>query len=471
LVQVSHQPILCYNNLTMTLGTKRIIYGSFMLLFVIAAPILLLYASGFRYNYKKGSLQKTGVIFLETFPKNVEVSLNGKIVSQKTPLRIKNLNPNEYDLKISKQDYHIWQRPVNVISGATTFIQHIRLFKNNELPQEILSGSDLVIAKDKTANQAIILKNNDAQASTTMELFILQIDEAKLIEAGQVLVPLNIQSAGLKNGRVLLRSENEFSTFTLQDIYNPIKLSEIFNEKIIAANLLNSNSGFGLIVTKDGLWRTNLATFESTLIFKGEVISFDSDKESIIVVEKTAEENKLLHTVPLNDLGAATEIAELPLKTSSNLKIITGFRNHVLLLDEQQEVLYIINKEADRKNNPTEILTRVKKVAVQENSDEFLFSNDIEIWLYRTNTKKLLTRLGSGIDEILWYPVPTHLLFTSGNTKTLSILETVEASRRDKIDITDLDMINSVLINQKGDKVFFIARVGNQAGLFKLTIQ
>ena len=57
----------------MTLQKRRILYSFFILLFFILAPILISYSLGYRYNLTKGIIEKTGVIFIKSFPKNASI--------------------------------------------------------------------------------------------------------------------------------------------------------------------------------------------------------------------------------------------------------------------------------------------------------------------------------------------------------------------------------------------------------------
>ena len=124
----------------MTIVHRRIIYIFFMVVFAAILPFIILYANGFRYNFKKNNWQKTGIIFLESKPTEVEVYVNGKIVSEEIPIRIKDLLPNEHELKIEQAGYATWQKNISVYEGQTTFLQYVRLFKENILPRFLTMG-------------------------------------------------------------------------------------------------------------------------------------------------------------------------------------------------------------------------------------------------------------------------------------------------------------------------------------------
>lgn len=117
---------------------RRLLYGVFVVAFVIAAPLLLLYASGYRYNDRIGIVQKTGAIFVHSNPQDVQIYLNGERKKNLgSELRITRLLPEEYDVRISADGYRDWNRMIMVRPFETTFLNHIQLFLNYSVPEYI----------------------------------------------------------------------------------------------------------------------------------------------------------------------------------------------------------------------------------------------------------------------------------------------------------------------------------------------
>jgi len=106
-----------------------------------------------------------------------------------------------------------------------------------------------------------------------------------------------------------------------------------------------------------------------------------------------------------------------------------------------------------------------------QNNKELLFGNSLELWTYNGETQEytLFTRTGQEISQSQWYSVDTHLFYILDN-QTLKITENL-VSNRQVTDILTLDHIQDVLVNKKGDKIYFIATIGNQQGLYELEIQ
>jgi len=60
----------------MKLRYRRLIYSTFIFIFVILTPIIILYTSGYRYNFKKRTIEKTGILYLESKPKDALILIN-----------------------------------------------------------------------------------------------------------------------------------------------------------------------------------------------------------------------------------------------------------------------------------------------------------------------------------------------------------------------------------------------------------
>lgn len=116
----------------MTLLIRRIIALSFILTFLIAAPMLILYTAGYRYNFKKAQLQKTGVLVLATEPKGANVFLDNEDTGKTTPVRLNTILPDDYQVTVKKENFYPWTKKLTIKSQESTFAEDIVLFKKTE---------------------------------------------------------------------------------------------------------------------------------------------------------------------------------------------------------------------------------------------------------------------------------------------------------------------------------------------------
>src|SRR3990170_8426178 len=103
--------------------TRQCIFYLYLLIFLVTGPSLALYTAGYRLDFKTWRWGRVGVLVAESKPDNADVYLNNELYKNKTPVRINALFPQDYQIKIVKEDYHLWQKTVAVKPNATTFLQ------------------------------------------------------------------------------------------------------------------------------------------------------------------------------------------------------------------------------------------------------------------------------------------------------------------------------------------------------------
>src|SRR6185295_4991598 len=113
----------------MKIITRRVIAFVFALLFVVAAPLLLLYAIGYRYSSKTHSFIKTGTFVISTIPEGADIYLNDQKYSSATPSTITSVPPATYELKLEKNGYYPWAKKFILEPDRAIFASGIRLFQ------------------------------------------------------------------------------------------------------------------------------------------------------------------------------------------------------------------------------------------------------------------------------------------------------------------------------------------------------
>ena len=73
----------------------------FIIAFFVISPIIIMYTAGYRYDWRNGLLKETGAISVDVEPKNATVYLNGIKLQDKMPIRLNNIAPAKYSLRIT----------------------------------------------------------------------------------------------------------------------------------------------------------------------------------------------------------------------------------------------------------------------------------------------------------------------------------------------------------------------------------
>lgn len=115
----------------MHIKLRRLIFVIFVGIFLVAAPLVVLYTAGFRLNISNHQLQQTGVLAINTFPRGSTIVLNGRGLAQKTPFVVQRLMPNLHAITLQKKGYHDWSQRINVEAGKTAYVT-ARLFANSQ---------------------------------------------------------------------------------------------------------------------------------------------------------------------------------------------------------------------------------------------------------------------------------------------------------------------------------------------------
>ncbi|EKE06584.1 MAG: hypothetical protein ACD_18C00320G0002 [uncultured bacterium] len=139
--------------------------------FFIISPLLIAYGSGYRYDFTKHRIQKTGVLNINILPKDAEIFLNGEKLKEKIPFNL-SLYPDTYLLTITKDGYKTWEKNISVISTKTTYINYFQLLKDQaSLPVE-LSDIKEILGTDNSEN--ILFLNQTANGKTNVISFNLK---------------------------------------------------------------------------------------------------------------------------------------------------------------------------------------------------------------------------------------------------------------------------------------------------------
>lgn len=118
---------------------RRIMPWVFVICFFAVAPALLFYTAGYRYNVKKGKIERNGTVIIDSQPRGATISLDGRTIIDQTPITLQDMAPGTHHFAITLDGYTSWEKTLDVRPEYVTFLNAIRLLKTAE-PQ-ILSTS------------------------------------------------------------------------------------------------------------------------------------------------------------------------------------------------------------------------------------------------------------------------------------------------------------------------------------------
>lgn len=125
----------------MSVRSRQIIFLFLAAFFLISAPLIMIYAVGYRYNLTKKKLELTGALVLDSEPERARILINGVDAHKITPARFPRLLPDDYRVRMEKENYHAWEKTLTVTSKHTTFATDV-LFFHSSAPENV-SGEEI----------------------------------------------------------------------------------------------------------------------------------------------------------------------------------------------------------------------------------------------------------------------------------------------------------------------------------------
>ncbi|GEM_PF-452071 len=121
----------------MTKRFKKNLFFSICVLFISITPIVILYASGYRFDFNNMRVVQTGGLFFKISPPGVMVYIDDKPYKKTNfffdTALMSGLLPKSYHISIQKNDYHTWEKELLVEEKMVTEAKNIILFPKNPL--------------------------------------------------------------------------------------------------------------------------------------------------------------------------------------------------------------------------------------------------------------------------------------------------------------------------------------------------
>jgi len=384
---------------------RKFLFFSLFLLFLIAAPLIILYSLGYRLDLKNKKITQTGGIFVKTIPPSAQIFLNGKL-SKKTDFLfgsavIKNLLPRTYKVRVEKDGFFPWEKELEVKEKEVTKTKTIVLFPKNINFQLISDQAEKILPNSKGF---LILEK--AEGDWALKFYDL--------ERGV--------KSHLISGREISASTSEPSNF----FWN--KEKEIFFDLETEKGEKNFSLNFENVPR---LSERKIPT-STDLVFSKKIGDDLYELDRFGILRKN---NLSLNQNPF------------PIKPGANYQIETAF-DFVFLLEDGD--LFLLDTKTGLFDK---IFEGVKGMKISPDKKKLVFFSHFEIWVFylqeiteppvkKVGDKVFLNRFSKEIGDLFWLS-PDYLVFNLGDE-----IKAMEIDERDTINLVDL-------ANFKNPQIFF----------------
>ncbi len=401
----------------MTITHRRWLLISFSLIFLLVSPLIIVYASGYRYNTRLRRIEQVGLLSLSTQQNNTEIRIDDEIYGNKSTSLTKTLPPRDYAITIRKAGYHDWQKTLPIYEGQTTFSHNIRLFAQAD-PQPI----------ELFTNPLTLLAKNESSSLYASDLSLIQYQaETGAITETELPIP-NVapQSVQLwQNDSAIFTQNNTWyrAVFSAEEIkIEPL----ILPAGTTKAYLFESTI---LAISDDRVWEWRSGTLTPLFAIPDiQSIAIEGNRYLVLAAEATQKRSFLYEVA---DAGARP-VFVTSLSYSETWRLQEPRGTLWMAFDETQARLTFI----DTRVSPAQTVT-LEGVFTWHWSDDqssLLTATSNELAIYHLDngiTQELLLRQSDPITDVAWVVGMDWVLFTS--THALYALERDERDQRNTI--------------------------------------
>lgn len=448
----------------MSLKTRRILYITFIFAFFIITPMVIFYATGYKFNLQGVKLEKTGVFILDSSPQGAKIYVNGKlqqaflkkIFSQEsnyitTPAKIKGFLPDEYDITMELDGYFPWNKKLTIYPNTSTYAEDVFLYKKS-LPISVLAEkiNSLELSPDKTklaaladGRIAILNLSNGGQNSLPAPSEYSTSSSAWSPDGNNLLI-----------GNVII---NDTGAPTI-DLYK-------YGKNIYAAAWDEANGNMLYYRNDDDLFSFELsAKIPAKILSNKQFDSYLIKNGNIFLTKKTGAAMNL----EIYNINSGQPVGNISLPGLISYNFINPSHQLLNLYDSVGQKLYLIDPFSTY--SPLRATLDNVKYANWTNGNKLLYGNDFELWLFNLDDsrKTLLTRISQEIKNAVWHPDNNYVIYNTND-----VIYAIELDEREKRNITEMLKFNDISdlsINKQGNILYFRATVGNREGLYSLEI-
>lgn len=270
---------------------RLIIMGLFIASFFAISPLIILYTAGFRYDWSNHSVATTGVLSVDVQPDDAKVYVNDSLVRKSIPIRLANLAPGSYSIRIERDGYRPWKKDIDIFSNQTTFIKDVTLFKDAQ-PQlkktaDRLSVTQLWVIANLP--DTILISENTPTSTIIKKISPTDNQETILFSApSSTQIIATISPAHDQLGVIIPGAQTtQVSVFALDG--TNARATGFYHAKIVSYQWSKNDAGAGLYVADGGTLQLLTAGRSPRLIssLPDQIWFVDVNQKIWIVKDKT----------------------------------------------------------------------------------------------------------------------------------------------------------------------------------------
>lgn len=450
----------------MTLAKRRLLYFIFIAAFCTITPLVILYANGYQLSLNSRSLVKTGMLIVDTYPQNAEISLNGELQTDfvnkilnpgenvTTPAKIKNLIPGDYMVSFNLDGYWPWEKKLTIRPGESTYAEDVILFKKSA-PNMLSAGEKYSLVTSPDTDKIMVTgrvgadifnANDKSLVASTSSGSVDDIwsSDSKMALVGNAVIRLDQAAPAMDIEKTLGKNiiNTKWSPSDSSALYYQIgnqifryDLTEQKSESLFPENAIPQSY--------KGLPMSDFVRLGNRLY-----VAFYKQARSIVLYY---------------DLDNRKAVREVSIPSSREVTFANYDQGNLNLLDRSNGNLHLINFDNfyPLENTITDISD-----GYWVTKDRLLGWNESEIFIYESNIKQknLLTRIAQPIRRAVWHPSNNYIIYSTD--KEITSFELDDREKHNTVALVSGENFKGIALDKKATTLYFIGRIEGKEGLF-----
>lgn len=420
----------------MTIKTRRFLFITSLLVFVILAPIFVGYAMGLRFDFKTWKFVETGGLFFRIqSPTEVDITLNDEIVKTTGSFSyfnnafVQNLIPQDYVVKVTKDGYQGWSKTLKVEQELVTEAHNIVLLPNviDPTPYHHDDAKQIVSMVYSSDKDSIALIKHSATGQTVLGILDFDDQEEREFAISRNKIDISVSDWQKSENKILLALNDGSDYIVVDTINGQVKfLSQYLPKQFSIKDVVQLKvgpRGLLLILKADTVYSFDIDK-KVLAIIKKDVASIESSNDSVIYYVSIKGGEYALNRAYLQGNAFVQEqaLGLLNFKISKNPSFeIRAENSQLIYVYEKNDGLLV---EYSASDNLRRIDGEITAFSLSGDLKRVLYQKKNEIWVYYRDDikiqpfkyigqRELVAKIPQDITSSQWYTATdNHIIYS-----------------------------------------------------------
>lgn len=435
---------------------RRLLFFISTTVFLAVAPLVILYAMGYRTVATNVDPIPVGVVLIETFPRRADVLVNNREVG-KTPRAIPNIPAGNVHIALTKEGYVTWEKTVPVKPGLVTELRGVRLWLKDRPMQTFAPGAERLALSPNRQLLAVYFGNK------TLQIFD---QEGVAVTPGVVLRRSPKAMLWAPDNATLLLQNHDLS-------------NDIFS---VSAVQPTSRRVSGLQGVTSATWDPRIPGRLLTLNQSGTVRAFNitSQASATIATRATHFATSSRHLFVVNSAGKILQYTLQGVLQRTLPPTISSPVQQLLVTPEGRIALVADNKLfLLRDDQLVEIAATVLGAQWSPDGRMLLIQQDAtSLYVYNEADERsyipmqhlhFVSRLSRPIISPQWFAGGQHVLYQIEDELRVAEIDTRDRAFEQAIDTTNLGEAQA-MVGEDGEVLYYLKRSNGQTSVVATTL-